>query len=546
MKKIPIEEIKSDALKYNSKGEWRRKSHKMYCVASERKILAECCAHMTQSIYQYIDNNGVVYAFIFEDNQVFIGSTVTQRKRFTAHINESGPVFNRIQQGLKYQYKILEDKIMNTVLLERELFYVKEFQKDESYTLINKRKGGGIGGMKVTDEQIIESARMYNTKAEWKKNAHLFVRTAYRRKIMDLACAHMDRKTKNLPLSDKKIHQKAKQYNNRTDWANHSPKSYKDAKSKNIIPECCAHMRTPKYKWTDEKIYLESQKYKTRLEWQKGSPGSYGAARRLEIYDKCVTHMVRPVNPYTDDIGVIYIFTFSDNSVYIGLSIQPEIRYKNHLTKPGPVLTKIQQEFTYEYKILEDTISNKSLADREDFYIKQYKSDPRYTLLNSNSAGARGGFNRVTNKQVFDSASKFKTKIEWMRGAYAIYQVARRRKLIDIACKHMTPLLKTWTDEDLIAEARKYNTNAEWKKKADVSYNIALGRNILHLCRSHMKEGRQHKWTNDEIFSEAKKHSDIKEWYSANMKSYRAAITHKILDECKVILGENKKRKVIE
>lgn len=142
MKKIPFETILEDAKKYNTRGDWSKHSMSKYGVACRNGWLEECCAHMVRQMNPYTDDIGVVYAFIFNDDQVYIGLTVNPRKRFLAHINERGPVYNKIQQGFTYEYKILEENISNTNLAERELFYIDEFKKAGKYKMINKQRGG--------------------------------------------------------------------------------------------------------------------------------------------------------------------------------------------------------------------------------------------------------------------------------------------------------------------------------------------------------------------------------------------------------------------
>lgn len=142
-------------------------------------------------------------------------------------------------------------------------------------------------------------------------------------------------------------------------------------------------------KFTHEELVEDAKKYRYRSDWDKHSPHKYRAALRRGIAKECCAHMEYKTNPYKDDIGVIYGFFFSDNSVYIGLTIQPEERFKNH-QKNGTVFNKIQKGFTYEYKILETKIPNSILADKENAYIDLYKNHPSYTLLNKTSGVPEG------------------------------------------------------------------------------------------------------------------------------------------------------------
>lgn len=59
-----------------------------------------------------------------------------------------------IQDALKYttrkdwQYKILEDKIPNLDLADRENFYIEKYKTDTQFIVMNTNRGGGRGPLK--------------------------------------------------------------------------------------------------------------------------------------------------------------------------------------------------------------------------------------------------------------------------------------------------------------------------------------------------------------------------------------------------------------
>jgi predicted GIY-YIG superfamily endonuclease len=276
----------------------------------------------------------------------------------------------------------------------------------------------------------------------------------------------------------------------------------------------------------------DAKKYNSRGEWCKNSPSKYGIARKRGISDECTKHMIRLANPYTDDIGVVYAFVFNDSSVYVGLTVNERKRFLAHINERGPVFNKIRQGFTYEYKILEDKISNVALADRECFYIEEYKKDANFTLLNKQKGGSRGGLSRLTSfEDIAASARKYDTKASWYKAEPNFYHTAIKRKILDKVCSHMTDGIKRWTDDEIIADAAKYNTKVEWLKNSKSAYSLAGLRKIRHICCKHMKV-LQRNWTDDELYEESLKYNSKTEWKQNSPASFGAASKRKILDRC--------------
>lgn len=50
--KYSKQDLVEDALKYNSRGEWQKKSKKLYLAAYSRQLIDVCCAHMTSLLFE--------------------------------------------------------------------------------------------------------------------------------------------------------------------------------------------------------------------------------------------------------------------------------------------------------------------------------------------------------------------------------------------------------------------------------------------------------------------------------------------------------------
>ena len=138
-----------------------------------------------------------------------------------------------------------------------------------------------------------------------------------------------------------------------------------------------------------------------------------------------------------------------------------------------------------------------------------------------------------TDDMLISDAKRFNTRSEWFYKSPATYRAAKRRKLLDLCCGHMTSgyVLK-YTNEMLFADAKRFNTRSEWRGKSNAAYQVAKNRKLLDLCCSHMSSGFVLKYTNEMLFADAKRFATRKEWADKSPNAYVTACNRKILDEC--------------
>lgn len=401
---------------------------------------------------------------------------------------------------------------------------------------------------KWTIDELKNDALKYKTRNEWRKSSSKY-QIALKRDLMDECCAHMVKGERRKPKwTPEMIKKEALKFTRRSEWKNKSKTSFTWARQFGIRDECCSHM--PKIhknrKWTFEKIYEHALKYTSRKQWNINHKPTYEAARIYGYLDECCVHMKRQTNPYIDDIGTIYAFTFNDNTAYVGLSIKPEKRYNGHMIK-GPVYKKISKGFKFEYKIVENGIPLANLSDKEIFYMEKFKSDG-YVLLNVRRGGSLGSMeNRITDKEIYETATLFKHKTDWMYAHRNHYDAARRRKLLNDVCKHMLPkpigckylylirrehLIKTGrfiTFDDMKQSASKFKHKTDWAKEYPKHYYKAKDEKIIAEVCSHMtRKPIGCKISNDEIHMSALQYQDKKEWRLNCPKLYTMACKRKI------------------
>ena len=94
------ENCKIEALKYNYRSEFQKKSHSAYNASIRLKILDEVCSHMKIIGHKY---KRCIYAYEFLDNSVYIGLTFNLDRRKNEHLKR-GTVYNHVLQNDKLIY----------------------------------------------------------------------------------------------------------------------------------------------------------------------------------------------------------------------------------------------------------------------------------------------------------------------------------------------------------------------------------------------------------------------------------------------------------
>jgi len=132
-----------DALNYKTRTEYKNSSYS-YRIATENDWLNDICKHMIT-----IGNlmKRCIYVYEFEDNFVYVGLTFNIEDRKDKH-NKRGPVYEHIKEtNSSFEFKKLTNYIDVDKAKELENFHIDKYTK-KGWSILNKIKGGGIGGIK--------------------------------------------------------------------------------------------------------------------------------------------------------------------------------------------------------------------------------------------------------------------------------------------------------------------------------------------------------------------------------------------------------------
>lgn len=345
-----------EALKYQTKREFRTNNRNAYTCAYNHGYLDEICKHM---ISLGDRKHKCVYCCEFPDNHVYIGITFDFNRRKKDREKRANDTVTRYINNTELVpiHKQLTDYIKEeeAVLLEAE--FVKEY-KNHNWIVLNKVKTGGVGGdiLYWTHDKCIEEALKYNTKSDFnlhskgaydscrrngwlneayshmkpfnRKDLNLYwtkeyciskallcdTRTEFRKKYggaYDSARRHkwLDEIYLYIITLPKKIitfedcKQEALKYDTKYDFRHNSNKIYELTRKNKWLNKCCQHMIKRKIiysngygnrrKWTEQKCLESALKCESFVEWRTKDKGAYKAAQKYKWFENCVKHMKR-------------------------------------------------------------------------------------------------------------------------------------------------------------------------------------------------------------------------------------------------------------
>ena len=286
--------------------------------------------------------------------------------------------------------------------------------------------------------------------------------------------------------------------------------------------------------WEDkEKAFEESKKYSSRIDFYKGSHGAYTVAKNNGWLNE-MTWLNRK-NVYKDPVDTIYKYHFvNENAVYIGRTIYPELRDKQHRTREKDTVNKFSKDNNTDIPkmdILEDGLTVLQGAEREIYWAKYYKNKG-FILINKQPCGSLGLMcnGKWSKRKCFEEARKYKSKSEFRKNSsYACSLSVKNGWINEMPWLHCIKQLPNgyWKDkENFLKEAKKYNSKKELEKGNLAAY--AAGHKYGYLDEVEWKNERKvlpyGYWMNKEhVLEEAKKYTSRNEFRKGNQSAYWAA-----------------------
>jgi len=228
--------------------------------------------------------------------------------------------------------------------------------------------------------------------------------------------------------------------------------------------------------WTKETLLVEAIKYQTKIDFKNGNPRAYSAACNYKLIDEITKHM-KPLGGLYKRI--VYVYEFSDNHVYVGLTNNKDKRHNSHMDLvklDSPVAKHMNKTgLVPTYKVLTDYIPAENAQSMEQDLIDTYKLN-KWILLNTNKAGGLGKLpNNLTKDGAIVIAKKYNTRSDFKKYDHSVYVQCQKKGWFNEVISHI-PLKDTtkWTYEKVKEISKQYKNKGQLKKHNQSAYRSAL------------------------------------------------------------------------
>lgn len=400
---------------------------------------------------------------------------------------------------------------------------------------------------KWTLEMCRQEALKYTYRTAFQKNSPAY-KAAYKYGWLDDICGHMTKpKPHNHTWTFEACEKEAKKYTLKKDFQNNSNTAYQAAWKNKWLEKISSHMegsKKPHKYWTKEKCAIEALKYKHKIDFKKGNSAAYSKAHKSGWLDQICDHMTVLGSK---KLRYVYSFTFSDGSVYFGLTTNHTRRFNEHNQDP---LSKVFQYIQYlkaepVFKLLTPNLVATEIAQALEKKLIKEHIEKGFNVLNADKGGGTGGSTiKWTYELCKAEALKYKS-----RGAFQkslAYSSAHKNGWLNEICSHMIGPKKPhghWTKDKCYEEAKKYKTKQEFRTNSSAAYNKAEKMKWLKEITLHMKDLKKPNgfWTLEKCITEAKSCKSYMEFQSKSSSAYGASLKNGWLKTIQSNFSEIKK-----
>lgn len=289
-KKLPsgywtFEKCKTEALKYNSRSEFKKKSFVAYNKSRKNGWLEEITNHI---IIRFSKFKKCIYIASFIDGFIYIGKTCDFDRRCLEHLTGNSiyskkvnysSVYKHIQESKTLpKFEILHSYTDSSIASELEIKEVENY-KLNGYNILNKVKPGKSSETKYTMEICLEKLIICKNLKNFRKRYKTYMDAAYINGWMP----HMtnsigikQRSPKGTWDNIERCKEESLKYKTLSEFRKKSPGAHSSCMKNNWIDMLNLSKYTPY--WNYDNCKEESLKYKNKSQFKCGASGAYHSA----------------------------------------------------------------------------------------------------------------------------------------------------------------------------------------------------------------------------------------------------------------------------
>lgn len=264
---------------------------------------------------------------------------------------------------------------------------------------------------------------------------------------------------------------------NRKELEKKSESAYKAALRNNWFDDY-VWMEKITHNYTKEECFEKAKLCETKQEFRKKYYNHFQKAYKSGWLEEYVWFNENRTDPYNEKLDNVYAYFFNEHhSVYIGRTIRPEVRNKEH-HKKGAVynFAKEHNAEIPEMTILLSGINPIEGQGKEDYFKNEYKKEG-WNIINIAATGIGVGSlgtmgKKWTFNKVREIALKYKTKNDFCKNDNKAYQASLRNDWLKEF--HWFEGNRVMDYDFCFNEAKKYTTLNEMRRNDEPLYSKAI------------------------------------------------------------------------
>ncbi len=340
----------------------------------------------------------------------------------------------------------------------------------------------------MTNQELLDIASEYDRPTHIiKKNITLYNLLQKRGLLNDVKY----KVGKAITYTDEEVLNEGSKYDSPTDFEKGNPKMYSVSVKRKLNKVINYKKGYKMIYYTDEDIINGGLKYDNPVDYFKNEQNLYCAGQRRGL--------LRQIKYKVGYIGnrikrLVYVYEFSDNSVYVGLTYNEKKREIEHsVMGKTPVSKHIRKTgLTPIKKIISDGYIDSHVAQEiEKDLIMEYQLNG-WNILNRNGGGTLGGNTIKWTEEVIREKIKECEYIEDIIKKFgdSFKTAAKRVGIYDEITKDLPNRVNYWNKDKALSIAKNYNSIRDFKKDYEGLYSSVIKKKWNKDVFKHMVNGQ--------------------------------------------------------
>ena len=291
--------------------------------------------------------------------------------------------------------------------------------------------------------------------------------------------------------TDEDILNEGAKYNSPTDFKKDNGKMYSTAVKRKLTKLINYKKGFRITYYSDEFLIEKGSTYDNPKQFMDSEPNVYAAAQKRGLLDQ--------VNYKVGYIGnrvkrLVYVYEFSDNSVYVGLTYNDRKRELEHTITGKTSVSKHMRKTGLKptKRILSDGYIDSDVAQKMEEDVRLEYQSNGWNILNKVKGGALGGTTLKWTEEVIRECVKQCSFIEDIGNKFggAFITAAKREGIYDEITKELPNRIPSYDKDFAFNVAKRYITIKEFMKDNPSLYVVVCRNKWNDYVFGHMINGR--------------------------------------------------------